>query len=83
MIARRKNIYSFLCPIAKYIWNVTSVVLGINSIQTSFGDLYRDWFNSNCGRGRRAVMLGSITVIWGMCGKQERNLVFKEYDLGS
>jgi hypothetical protein len=45
----------FLCPLANYIWNMFSVALGINSMPSGFGDLYRDWFNACSGRDRKAV----------------------------
>jgi hypothetical protein len=61
-------------PSVNYIWNVVSVALGINSMPSGFGDLYRDWFNVYSGRD---VMIG-----YGLFGKRELNLAFKEYGLG-
>jgi hypothetical protein len=54
----------FLCPLAKYIWNVVSVSLGISKIPECFVDLYRDWFNMYSGRDRKAVIVGSVAVVW-------------------
>jgi hypothetical protein len=53
----------FSCPLANYIWNVTTVALGINSIPTCFGELYKDWFGTNSSRGRRAITIGSVAII--------------------
>jgi hypothetical protein len=63
MILRHMNICYFLCLLVKYIWNITSVSLGINSIPAGFGESYMDWFNNNFGRSRRAIMIGSIAII--------------------
>jgi hypothetical protein len=41
-----------------------SVSLGISKIPECFIDLYRDWFNTHSGRDRKAVIVGSVTVVW-------------------
>jgi hypothetical protein len=53
-----------LCPLAKYTWNVVSVSLGISKILECFVDLYRDWLNMYSGGDRKAVIVGSVAVVW-------------------
>jgi hypothetical protein len=76
----------FPCPLAKYVWSVVSVSLGICKLPKCFTDLYNDWFNTRSGRDKKASSLTHILLsgpwrLSGQFGKQEINLVFKEFVL--
>jgi hypothetical protein len=56
----------FSCPLEKYIWSAVSVSLNINSNSFGFWGLYHNWFDTSAGRERKAIIIGSIAVIWAV-----------------
>ena len=63
----------FSCPLAKYIWTIASVALGINQVPKDFPDLYAKWFSAYDGKDRIAMMLGAVAIFWAVWKTRNRS----------
>ena len=63
----------FTCPLAKYMWKVSCVSLGIYSKPSSFDDLYQGCFASSFGRDRKLLLTGTSVLFWSIWKARNRS----------